>query len=105
MTYGLVRGMTPAEAMAFIEDIRDEALHAAWPDGVEIPACRVQVGDQILSPHGWEEVDGVEVDGWAGPFSDDAVSIATTRHEQADDAYPFRLSTPVKVRRGEILPA
>jgi len=100
VTHELVRGMTPAEALAFIEVVRDEALRAAWPDGVDLPVRLLQTGDQILTESGWETVDELHIDNTA-PHRHDAVSVFTTRLGDNEGPDRHHREALIRVRRGD----
>ncbi|SCL17798.1 hypothetical protein GA0070616_1361 [Micromonospora nigra] len=89
----------PAYVLTVAEKLRAQALDAAGPAGVDMPAELVRLADHIAVGGDWQQVDGIEVDGWAQPGQPDAVRIGTSTHQYADDFHPFRIGEPVKVRR------
>jgi hypothetical protein len=88
----------PAHLLAVADTLRAAALQSAGTAGVDMPAELVRLGDQIHTADGWQQVDGIEVDGWGRHGQPDAVRIGTIAHQYADDFQPFPLGHPVKVR-------
>ena len=92
--------LTPAQALALSEAVRDLALTAAGPEGVEMRADRLRLDDQILTAAGWETVEIHDVDGWLdAKHADKAVRVNTEAHEEDDDAYRFAAGHTLRVRK------
>lgn len=98
---GFPHMLTPVEALALAEELRERALAAAGPRGVEMPVELVRLGDQILTPNGWETVEIHDVDGWLKPeAARHAVRVNTDAHDEDDQAYRFPIGTTVHARAG-----
>ncbi|MFY1673655.1 hypothetical protein ACN27G_27475 [Plantactinospora sp. WMMB334] len=90
--------LSPAHALDFAEQLRDLALTGAGPAGVDLPADRVRVGDELLTSNGWQLVETVDVDGWVETGHAHAVSLGTTVHN-GDVGYRYPIGFPVRVRK------
>jgi hypothetical protein len=98
---GLPHMLTAVQALALAEELRERALLAARPRGVEMPVELVRLGDQILTPDGWETVEIHDVDGWLKPeVAHHAVRVNTDTHTEDDQAYRYPIGTAVRVRAG-----
>lgn len=96
--------LTPGQALAMAELLRAQALTAASTAGVDMPVERLRLGDEFLSPDGWQAVELVDVDGWCcgvPPEPDHAhlVRVATDAHEIDEQAWEYDAGTLVQVRR------
>lgn len=87
-----------SQMLPLVGHLREQALQAAWPDGVDLPARLLQTGDQALTAHGWELVDELHVDATA-PHRTDSVAVYTTGMDSDTDPYPHHLDAPIRVRR------
>jgi hypothetical protein len=94
---GAAASLTPENALRLAEVLREHALRAAGPDGVEVPADRVRVGDELLTPDGWERVEMQDVDGWLDEGHDRAVNLSTIAHD-GEEGYRFLIGGPVRIR-------
>ncbi|BCJ65079.1 RNA polymerase sigma factor [Polymorphospora rubra] len=99
-------GMTSAQALELAAYLREDALRAAGADGVDMPAGRLQVGDQIRTADGWQTVEVVHLDGWccgipmkADHVGDHRVSVCTDAHDDDNDAHLFDSDEVVRVRQ------
>lgn len=89
--------LAPTVALNLAWEAREAALVAAWPDGVEIAVTDLRLGDEILTPFGWQAVEYVFVDGWVDP-NGRAVAVAVTITEKDEDALGFPLHGKVMAR-------
>jgi hypothetical protein len=90
--------LTPTHVMDFIEQLRDLAVTGAGAEGIEIPAERVRLGDELLGPNGWDVVEMVDVDGCLIEGHPSAINISTTAHD-GESGYRLPLGAPVRVRK------
>ena len=96
--------LTPAQTLAFIETLRQHALTAAGPDGMEMPVEQVRIGDQIKIGDRWETVELVTLDGWccgqpAVPGHAHRVQVGTNATPDDNDTHDFDMGDVVTVRQ------
>lgn len=85
--------LTPAQALALAERLREQAISAAGAEGVELPVEQARLGEEILTAdNGWQPVESVLLDGTA-----DHAAIYTSDNDYT--GHGFTTGDGIRVRK------